>query len=112
MKRRKKKPDDLMHRFQTTCGWRGRRIAPNTPVFGSGGKARPGIDLSAYEGQVIPLPFLGQDKTVFVAVPALDSEARRQGHDSAFMACNESRGRSLRAAFEAEIVLENELGLV
>jgi hypothetical protein len=55
MKRRKKKPDDLARRFQTTCGWCGRKIPPNTEVFGGGGKARPGIDLTALAGQVLPV---------------------------------------------------------
>ena len=111
MKRHQKKPDDLARRFQTTCGWCGRRIPPDTEVFGGGGKARPGIDLTAHAGRVLPVYLVGLDKTVLVAVAGLDSDARRDGHDFVYMTCSEACARSLKTAFEGEIELGKRLGL-
>jgi len=111
MKRRKKKPVDLAQRFRTTCGWCGRSIPPDTEVFGGGGKARPGIDLKALAGQVLPVQLVGPDKTVLVAVTGLDSEARRQGDDFVYMTCSEACARNLKTAFESEIEMGKRLGL-
>jgi hypothetical protein len=111
MKRRKKKPDDLARRFQTTCGWCGRKIPPDTEVFGGGGKARPGIDLTSLAGQVLPLYFAGADKTVLVAVAGLDSDARRDGHDFVYMTCSEACAISLKTALQGEIDMGKRLGL-
>jgi hypothetical protein len=111
MKRRKKKPIDLVERFQTTCAWCERRIPPNTEVFGGGGKARPGVDLSAHAGHVLPLYLLALDKTVLVAVAGPDSDARRDGYDFVYMTCSESCGHALKAAFEGEIEIRKHLGL-
>ncbi len=111
MKRRKKRPDDLARRFQTTCGWCGRKIPPDTEVFGGGGKVRPGIDLTVQAGQVLPVPLIGPDKTVLVAVPGLESEARRDGHDFVYMTCSEACARSLKNAFEGEIEIGRRLGM-
>ena len=111
MKRRKKKSIDLDERFQTTCGWCGQRIPPQTEVYGGGGRARPGIDLTAHAGQVLPLYLVRHDKTVLVAVAALESDARRDGYDFVYMTCSEACGRSLKAAFEGEIELGRRMGL-
>jgi hypothetical protein len=111
MKRRKKQSPDLAQRFQTTCGWCGRRIPPDTEVFGGGGKARPGIDLTPHAGHVLPVYLIAPDKTVLVAVPGLDSPARRDGHDFVFMTCSEPCARSLKTAFEGEIEIGKQLGL-
>jgi hypothetical protein len=111
MKRRKKKPDDLAHRFQTTCGWCGRKIPPDTEVFGGGGKARPGIDLTAHAGHVLPVYFVGSDKIVLVAVTGLDSDARRDGQDFVYMTCSAACAQTLKAAFESEIEMGKRRGL-
>jgi hypothetical protein len=107
MKRRKQKRRTLLERFQSTCGWCGKTIPPNTPVFGGGGKARPGIDLSDVAGQVIPLRLLTAGKDVLVGISAPDSEARRDGSDFVYMACSEICARQLRDAFQADIELGN-----
>jgi hypothetical protein len=111
MKRRKKKFADLAQRFQTTCGWCGRRIPPNTEVFGGGGKARPGIDLTAQAGQVVPVHLVGLDKTVLIAIAGLDSDARRDGNEFVYMTCSAACARSLKTAFESEIEMGKRLGL-
>ena len=111
MKRRKKKADDLAHRFQTTCGWCAKHIPPGREVFGGGGKARPGIDLTAHAGQVLPVRLLHSGKTVLLAVTALDSEARREGYDFMYMTCSEPCARGLKSAFEHDIEIGNDLDL-
>jgi hypothetical protein len=109
MKRRKKKPADLARRFETTCGWCGRKIPPDTEVFGGGGKVRPGVDLTAHAGHVLPIHLVGPYKTVLVAVCSEDSEARREGHDFMYMTCSEACARSLKTAFEGEIEMGKRL---
>jgi hypothetical protein len=111
MKRRKKKPIDLVQRFQSTCGWCERLIPPDKEVFGGGGKARPGIDLSAHAGHVLPVYLLALDRTVLIAVSGLDSEARRDGKDFVYMTCSEACARALKAAFEGEIQIGKRMGL-
>jgi hypothetical protein len=111
MKRRKKKPIDLVQLFQTTCGWCGRNIPPDTEVFGGGGKARPGIDVTALAGRVMPIHLVGADKTVFIAVTGLDSDARRAGQDFMYLTCSEACARSLKTALESDIELGSQQGL-
>jgi hypothetical protein len=111
MKRRKKKAPDLFDRFQSTCGWCGKTIPPNTEVFGGHGTARPGVDLFQKAGQVMPLYLTGPEKTVLITVAGLDSDARRDGYDFVYMTCSEACAVSLRAAFQGEIELGNRLGL-
>ncbi len=111
MKRRTKKPVDLVQRFETTCGWCGRSIPADTEVFGGGCKVRPGIDLNAIAGQVLPVYLVGAGKTVLVAVTALDSDARCEGNDFVYMTCSEACGRNLKAAFESDFELGKRRGL-
>src|SRR5258708_3126515 len=102
MKRRKRKTRDLASQFESTCGWCGKHIPPDTEVFGGGGKARSGIDLSKLAGQVIPVHILTAEKTVLIAVVSNDSDARRAGYDFMFMACSEDCATRLSKAFQAE----------
>jgi hypothetical protein len=111
MKHRKKKAPDLMERFQSTCGWCGQKILPDKEVFGGGGKARPGIDLSTQTGQVLSLYLVGPGKTVLVAVPGPGSDARRDGHDLVYLTCSRACAEQLRTAFQGEIELGKRLGL-
>src|SRR5262245_20005263 len=111
MKRRKKKPQDLAHRFQTTCGWCGRKIPPDTEVFGGGGMARPGVDFTTHAGHGLPVRRAVADKIVLVAVPGLDSEARREGHDFVYLTCSPACAGNLKAAFEDDIEMGKRLGL-
>ncbi len=111
MKGRKKKPEDLVDRFQSTCGWCGRKIPPETEVFGGSGKTHPGVDLAAYAGKVLPVQLVGLDKTVLVAVAGLDSDARREGREFGYMTCSKACALSLKAAFENEIEIGKRSGL-
>jgi hypothetical protein len=103
MKRRKKKPVDLLEQFQSKCGWCGRKIPPDQEVYGGGGKARPEFDLTPYAGQVFPIYLPKLDKTVLIGVTGLDSEARRDGQDFMYMTCSADCGYRLKAAMESEI---------
>jgi hypothetical protein len=111
MKRRKKKPHDLLSLFESTCGWCGKGIPPNTEVFGGGGKARPGVDLSGLAGQITALYLAGVDKTVLVGIAGLDSEAKRDGQDFVYLTCSQACGSALRAALQDEISRGNQMGL-
>src|SRR5229473_6041977 len=42
-------------RLQSECGWCGESIGEDEPVFGIGGKALPGIDLSLVQGKVVEI---------------------------------------------------------
>lgn len=78
-------------------------------VFGGGGKARSDFDLTPHAGHVLPIYLIGPNKTVLVAVSALDSDAKREGHDFMYMTCSEACARNLKAAFEGEIELGKRL---
>jgi hypothetical protein len=111
MKRRKRKSDDLLDRFQSTCGWCGRRIPPDTEVFGGHGKARPDVDITAHAGRVLPVHLVSCGKTVLIAVTGLDSEARRAGDDFMYMTCSEDCARNMKAAFDRDIEMGKRSGL-
>jgi hypothetical protein len=108
MKRRKKKTRDPVALFESTCGWCGKHIPANTEVFGGGGKARPGLDLSEQAGQIMAVHMTTLNRTVLVAVAGLDSEARREGYDFVYMTCSAECGEQLRAAFQVEIERGNQ----
>ena len=110
MKRRKKKPVDPAEIFRTTCGWCGKKIPPDTEVFGGGGKARPGFALAAQAGKVLLVHLEGLDKSVLVAVSGVESDARREGKDFVYLTCGEVCARSLKAAFEHEIEMAKRKG--
>jgi hypothetical protein len=111
MKRRQKKSRDPVERFQSTCGWCGKHIPEGTPVYGGGGKVRSGVDLSACAGQVLPIRLVGAGKTVVVAVPGADSDARRDGHDLVYMTCSVACAAAMKAAFQDDIRLAKQFGL-
>src|SRR5207248_4408815 len=110
MKKRTGRPRTLAERFRSTCGWCGKSLAPNAAVFGSGARARPGVDLSDKAGQVIELSLIGRARTVLMAVTSLDSPARQEGYDLAFVTYSEVCGQQLSAALEDEIRLGDESG--
>jgi hypothetical protein len=90
-------------RLQSECGWCGKSIGEDQPVFGIGGKALPGIDLSLVQGKVIEIDLETAAKHVLAAVPAFDSDAKKEGNDLMFMVCSEACGRQLQAAVAGEL---------
>lgn len=90
-------------RLQSECGWCGRPIGEDEPVFGISGKALPGIDLSLVQGKVIEIALERAGKRVLAAVPAFDSDAKRAGNDLMFMVCSKACGHELQAAVAVEL---------
>ena len=92
-----------------SCSWCGKPIPDDTPVFGLGGKKRPGVYLSEFAGEAIRISLATQDKEIICIVPAADSEARRHGYDFMFMVCSENCGSEMKAVLEDEVSLGNTL---
>jgi len=90
-------------RFQTECGWCGKTIGEDDPVFAVGGRVHAGIDLSLVEGKVLELTFEIAKKTVLAGVAGFDSEAKAEGKDIVFMTCSDECGRRVQAAFADEL---------
>jgi len=49
-------------------------------------------------------------RTLLVAVSALDSPAKREGHDFVFIVCSERCGDDLAAALAAELQSASKIG--
>src|SRR5258706_6811074 len=90
-------------RMQSECGWCGKSIGEDQQVFGVGGKALPGIDLSLVQGKVIEIELDTAAKRVLAGVPAFDSVAKAEGNDLMFMVCSEACGRHLQTAVAGEL---------
>ena len=105
--RRRRQVADLFARraelFQDHCGWCGKTIGEDEPVFAVGGRVHEGIDLSLVEGKVIELAFEAADKTVLAGVSGFDSQAKAEGKDIIFMTCSEDCGLRIQAAFADEL---------
>lgn len=85
-----------------TCGWCGRTIGEDSPVYGCGLQVRSPENFQGKAGELIKvvMPRTGQ---VFLAVvPADDSEARREGYDAFVMVCGRKCKKALTFAFAAE----------
>ena len=78
-------------------------------MFAIGGKTRPGVDLSQFEGAAMRMRLLTLDRDVVVIVPSRDSDAKRDGKDVLFMTCSERCGRELKAVLKKETVLGSML---
>lgn len=90
-------------RFQNECGWCGKTIGEDEPVFAVGGRIHEGVDLSLVEGKVVELTFEIAGKTVLAGVAGFDSEAKAEGKDIIFMTCSDDCGRLVQAAFANEL---------
>ena len=93
------------------CCWCEDDIPPDDEVFTIGAKAKPGIDLGAQEGKLIPLFLIQADKTISAIVPGRDSQARRDDHDLIFMVCSQSCAQSLSNALENDWKLAEREGI-
>lgn len=90
-------------RLQSECGWCGKSIGEDEPVFGIGAKAFPDVDLSLVQGKVIEITLGTAAKRVLAGVAAFDSDAKLAGDDLMFMVCSEACGRQLQAAVASEL---------
>lgn len=78
------------------CAGCGKRIDEESPVYGLGIKFRPSVDLSEFEGKIIELSILTQNKNVPMVVTTEGSEAKEDGHDAMFMTCSNDCGKKMR----------------
>jgi len=101
MKLKRIPPEKAMGR----CGWCGKAISDDMEVFGVGGKLRPGVDLSEFEGAAVRIALASRQKGLVAIVPAADSDARREGKDILFMTCSEACGFDLKSAVQEDLAL-------
>jgi len=100
---KRKKPK--VQKVLTTCCWCGFKIGTNREVFALGGKKRPEIDISKYEGGVMPVRLATIEKTVWSIVPTQDSDAHKDGKDIMFTLCSEACGQELKDVLKYETEL-------
>lgn len=98
IKRKKPKLKKVLH----TCCWCDARIGANQEVFTLGGKKNPDMDISRFEGDIMPLLIESIPKRVWVVVPTEESEARQLGEDFIFTICSEECGAELKATLKRE----------
>lgn len=80
------------------CSWCEDEIPDDVEVLTIGARAKPGVDLGAAEGKIIPLILIQANRTVSAIVPTRDSPAAKSGHDLIFTICGESCAQALRNA--------------
>ncbi|MDH3974609.1 MAG: hypothetical protein OEV42_10065 [Deltaproteobacteria bacterium] len=100
MKIKRKKPK--IKKVLSTCGWCDKKIGHDERVFGLGARKQPGVDLSKYEGGIIPVTITSIGKTVWAIVPTPESDARKEGKDFLFTACSDECAGKLKDALEEE----------
>lgn len=91
------------------CSWCGKRIKANVPVYAFGGKKRPGVDLSEFEGSAIQISLATVAKEVICMVTGPGSPAKADGKDFMFMICSEACAVEMKAVMDAETALGNTL---
>ena len=112
MKIKRKKPK--VKKVMTTCCWCDKRIGENQEILALGCKKRPGIDISKYEGDIMPIVIVTIGKTVWAIVPTEESDARKEGKDFMFTLCSDECGIELKETLNQEkeigdILLSSEL---
>lgn len=91
------------------CSWCGKRVKANAPVYAFGGRMRPGVDLSEYEGSAIRISLATVPKDVICMVAAQGSQAKADGKDFMFMVCSEACAGEMKSVMDAETALGNTL---
>jgi len=87
------------------CSWCGEFIPDDTPVYGFGGKKRPGVDISEFEGGAIRISLVTEDRDVIAIVTAVDSEARQHGYEFMFMVCSKTCASEMKTTLDHECTL-------
>ena len=85
-----------------TCGWCGKAIAEDSPVYGCGVKVRTPANLRGRAGGLIKVMMPRTGRLFRAIVPTDDSEARREGYDALVMVCGRKCKKALSSAFAAE----------
>ncbi len=78
------------------CSWCNIKISENSPVYAFGIKFNEDVDLTEYEGRLIELSIVSQDKIVPMLVTVEGSDAKTDGHDAMFMTCSKECGDKMR----------------
>jgi len=108
MKIKKKNPK--LSKVLRICSWCGKSIPKNKEIFNLGIKSKPEVDLSKYEGKVMPIKIISLNKTIFAIVPMDDSDSKRGGNDVLFVVCSRECGYELKTVLEEEKSLGELLG--
>jgi len=91
------------------CSWCGRKIKSHEPVYGFGGRKRPGVDITEYEGSAILISLATVQKEVICMVTPPDSPAKADGKDFMFMICSEACADEMKSVMDAESAFGNAL---
>jgi len=90
-----------------TCGWCGKSIPEDTPVYVSGIKVRDPEVLAGRVGQLVPVALLHAKRSLLVIVPSEDSDARKKGYDAVVMVCGKRCRNQLKKAAFSELRQRN-----
>jgi len=81
-----------------TCGWCGKAIPEDTPVYACGIKVRdPGV-LAGKVGQFVSVMMLNGERPFLAIVPSEDSAARKKGYDAVVMVCGKRCRNQMKKA--------------
>jgi len=105
MKLKRKKP--IIKQVLKTCSWCGAKIDNGNEIFALGCKKNPEIDISKYEGKIMPVKIDTLNKIIWAIVPKANSDARREGKDLIFVLCSEECGDQLKETLQQEIEFGN-----
>ena len=78
------------------CAWCGTGIDEEAEVYGLGAMFCQDVDLSEYEGYVIELRTLTENRIVPMMIAAKASDAKKAGHDAMFMTCSNECANEMR----------------
>ncbi len=84
------------------CAWCDKQIDENSPVYGFGIQFREGVELTKYEGKMIELSILTENKNVPMMITIEGSDAKIDGHDAMFMTCSNKCGHEMKKALLRE----------
>ena len=100
MKSKRKKPK--IKQVLKTCSWCGAKIDNGHEIFALGCKKNPEIDISKYEGKIMPAKIDTLNKIIWAIVTKADSDARREGKDLIFVFCSEECGDHIKETLQQE----------
>ena len=97
-----KRKEPKIKQVLKTYSWCGVKIDNGSEIFALGCKKNPEIDISKYEGKIMPVAIAPLNKTIWALVPTEDSDARREGKDLMFVLCSQECGNQLKETLQQE----------
>ena len=79
-----------------SCAWCQKAIPDDVELFSVGAKAKPGVDLTRREGELLDIFLEKEGRSVKAVVVTLDSPAKMEGYDLLFVACSEGCAKELK----------------